>query len=168
MAEPVTSAPLLLRPDDGEALWFLGNLVTVKAGLGDTAGRVTVVEFLNPAGFAPPLHRHLQEDEMFYVLDGKATFHCGGQVLAAAPGDFVLLPAGVPHTFLVDSAQALRTLQITTPAGFERFAAAVGEPAPHRSLPDPSPVDPGALAHAAALHGVEILGPPPTVDFSAG
>lgn len=161
MTARTTPRPRVLRPDEGRALWFLGNLVTVKADGADTKGRATVVEFLNPAGFAPPLHRHLHEDEMFLVLDGRATFSCDGEELAAGPGDFVLLPAGLPHTFLVAGDAPLQTLQITTPAGFEEFAEAVGEPAAQRRLPDPGPVDPAALAHAGQLHGVEILGPPP-------
>ena len=67
------------------------------------------------------------------------------------------------HSFIVGPDEPLRTLQITTPSGFEKFAAAVGEPADAGDvLPDPGPVDPAALAHAAQLHGVEILGPPPT------
>lgn len=155
--------PRVLRPDEGDALWFLGNLVTVKATGAETGGRVTVVEFLNPPGFAPPLHRHRQEDEMFFLLDGAATFFCDGEELNASAGDFVLLPSGLPHSFVVAPGGPLRTLQITTPAGFEAFAAAVGAPATERRLPDPGPVDPAALAHAGRLHGVEILGPPPTV-----
>jgi mannose-6-phosphate isomerase-like protein (cupin superfamily) len=161
MTDGTLSRPRLLRPDEGRALWFLDNLVTVKAGAEDTQGRVTVVEFLNPPGFAPPLHRHTREDEMFLVLDGSATFYCGDEQFTATEGDFVLLPAGLPHTFLVGSDGPLRTLQITTPAGFEAFAAAVGEPATERRLPEPRVVDPAALAHAAQSHGVEILGPPP-------
>jgi hypothetical protein len=47
------------------------------------------------------------------------------------------------------------------PGGFERFAAEAGAPATERRLPDPGPVDPAALGHAAAMHGMEILGPPP-------
>jgi mannose-6-phosphate isomerase-like protein (cupin superfamily) len=155
------TGPRVLRSGEGRALWFLGNLVTVKASAEDTGGRASVVEFLNPPGFAPPLHRHLHEDEMFLVLEGEARFLCGGEDLAAGPGDFVHLPAGLPHTFLVGSGGPLRTLQITTPGGFEAFAAAVGGEAPERRLPEPAPVDPAALAHAAQLHGVEILGPPP-------
>jgi hypothetical protein len=57
--------PYLLREDEGEALWFLGNLVTVKATGKGTSGGLTVAHFVNPPGFAPPLHRHLAEDEMF-------------------------------------------------------------------------------------------------------
>jgi mannose-6-phosphate isomerase-like protein (cupin superfamily) len=163
VTEGSVARPRLLRPDEGEALWFLGSLVTVKAAAEDTGGRCSVVEFLNPAGFATPLHRHLREDEMFLVLEGSATFRCDDVDLDAAAGDFVLLPVGLPHAFRVTSAQPLRTLQITVPGGFERFAGQAGEPAAERRLPDAAPVDPGALGHAAAMHGMEILGPPPVV-----
>lgn len=153
--------PYVSRDGDGDALWFLGSLVTVKAAAAQTRGRLTVVEFVNPPGFAPPVHRHLNEDEMFYVLSGSAEFRCGDDTFEAGPGDFVLLPVGVPHTFLVDAAQPLRTLQLTAPSGFERFAAEVGVPALDRRLPDPGPVDPAALAEAAARNAIELLGPPP-------
>ena len=161
MPESSVLRPSHLCPHEGPALWFLGNLVTVKAAGAQTGGGVTVAEFVNPPGFAPPLHRHRAETEMFQVLEGSATFSCGRESFTAAAGDFVLLPAGVPHSFVVDPDGPLRTLQITTPAGFEEFAAMVGTPATERRLPDPGPVDPAALAHAGQLHGVEILGPPP-------
>ncbi|MGE5133581.1 MAG: cupin domain-containing protein [Gemmatimonadota bacterium] len=153
--------PYIRRETEGESLWFLGNLVTLKAAGAQTRGRLTVAEFLNPAGFAPPLHRHLEEDVMFYVLSGSAEFRCDGQAFQAGPGDFVLLPVGLPHTFLVGAQEPLRVLQITTPSGFEDFAAAAGEPAREHRLPDPGPVDPAALGHAAAQHAIELLGPPP-------
>lgn len=88
------TGPYLLRPDEGESLWFLHNLVTLKATGAATGGHLTVAEFVNPPGFGPPLHRHTIEDEAFYLLSGTAEFHCAGQVLAASPGDFVLLPHG--------------------------------------------------------------------------
>jgi mannose-6-phosphate isomerase-like protein (cupin superfamily) len=157
----VPPAPYRLGPDEGPAWWFLGNLVTVKAGGENTHGALTVAEFVNPPGFGPPLHRHLNEDEMFYILAGKAEFSCAGVALVATVGDFILLPKGEPHTFLVADDEPLRALQLTTPAGFETFAAVAGASATERRLPDPAPVDPAALGHIAALHGIEILGPPP-------
>jgi len=162
MGETTTIRPYRRGDGEGETLWFLGSLVTVKAAGDDTGGRLTVVEFVNPPGFAPPLHRHLDEDEMFYVLSGSAEFRCDGEAFTAGPGDFVLLPARLPHTFLVGSDEPLRTLQITTPSGFEHFARDAGEPAGSRRLPDPGPVDPIALGHAAARHAIELLGPPPS------
>jgi mannose-6-phosphate isomerase-like protein (cupin superfamily) len=161
MSQVVPVRPYMSRVGEGEELWFLGCLVSIKAAGAQTRGRLTVAEFLNPAGFAPPLHRHLEEDELFYVLSGAAEFRCDGETFSAGPGDFVLLPVGLPHTFIVGANEPLRALQITTPSGFEHFAAAVGEPARHSRLPDPAPVDPAALGHAASQHAIELLGPPP-------
>lgn len=161
MSQAAPTRPYVLGPDDGQAWWFLGNLVTFKAAGAQTRGRLTVAEFLNPPGFAPPLHRHLDEDEMFYLLSGTARIHCDGDVLTAGPGDFVLMPVGLPHTFIVGPDEPLHCLQITTPSGFEHYVAEVSEPARHRRLPDPAPIDPAALGHAATRHRVEILGPPP-------
>jgi mannose-6-phosphate isomerase-like protein (cupin superfamily) len=161
MTQSAPVRPYVLGPAEGQAWWFLGNLVTVKASGAQTRGRLTVVEFLNPPGFAPPLHRHLEEDEVFYLLSGTARFQCGGQDLTAGPGDFVLLPVGLPHTFVVGPDEPLHVVQITTPSGFEEFMAEVSEPARQRCLPGPAQVDPAALGHAAARHHVEILGPPP-------
>jgi mannose-6-phosphate isomerase-like protein (cupin superfamily) len=161
MTDESATLPYVLRSDEGEALWFLGSLVTLKATGAQTRGQLTVAEFINPPRFAPPLHRHLAEDELFYLLSGTAEFRCDGQVLPAGPGDFVHLPVGLPHTFLVGPDEPLRVLQITTPSGFEEFAAAAGEPALQRRLPDPGTIDPAALGHAAAHHAIELLGPPP-------
>jgi mannose-6-phosphate isomerase-like protein (cupin superfamily) len=153
--------PLLVPDGTGEALWFLGSLATVRLGGSQTAGGLTIVEFLNPPGFAAPLHRHTVEDEVFLLLAGRARFFCGDEVLGAGPGDVVLLPRGIPHTFVVDAGEALRTLQITSPGGFDDFVREAGEPAGARVIPEPTAVDPARLGRIAALHGIEILGPPP-------
>ncbi|NUO90233.1 MAG: cupin, partial [Dermatophilaceae bacterium] len=41
-----TTTPYVLRADEGEALWFLGNLVTLKTTGAQTRGQLTVAEFL--------------------------------------------------------------------------------------------------------------------------
>lgn len=162
MSQTAPVRPYVLREAEGDASWFLGNLFTVKAAGPQTRGRLTVAESLNPPGFAPPLHRHIEEDELFYVLSGTVRFHCDDGTFTAGPGDFVHLPVGLPHTFVVGPDEPLRALQITTPSGFEDFVAEIGEPATERRLPDPAPIDPAALGHAAAHHHIEVLGPPPT------
>ncbi|WP_433254519.1 quercetin 2,3-dioxygenase [Streptosporangium sp. CA-135522] len=161
MTQTAPGRPYVRGRDDGEAFWFLGNLVTLKATGAETRGRLTVAEFVNPAGFATPLHRHLEEDELFYLLSGTARFHCDGETFPAGPGDFVFLPVGLAHGFVAGPDEPLRLLQITTPSGFERFAAAVGEPARERRLPDPAPIAAALLGHTAARHAIEILGPTP-------
>ena len=160
------SSGYALDAGEGEALWLFGSLATIKAGEADTGGAFTLAEFLNPPGFSPPIHVHRDEDEAFYILEGTAAFHCGEETWSAGPGDFILLPKGVPHWFRVTDDAALRSLQITTPARFEHFAAAVGQPAQARRLP-PSPNAPPDLARVAQTSdsfGIELFGPAPEVS----
>jgi mannose-6-phosphate isomerase-like protein (cupin superfamily) len=159
----IPPAPQRWRDGEGDALWFLGSFLTLKLTGSDSHGQLTIIDFVNPAGFAPPLHRHEREEEVFYVLEGAATFLCDGTEIPAGPGDLIHLPAGLPHTFKVDEAGPLRVLQITTPAGFEGFAREAGEPALSRALPThgPSPEQVAALMEIAPRYDMEILGPPP-------
>jgi quercetin dioxygenase-like cupin family protein len=160
-ASSTAVAPIALHEGEGEALWFLGTLATVKSSSETTDGRVAVIEQLAPQGTGSPLHVHQREDEWFYVLEGALTFWVGGEVIEAAAGSFVYGPRGVPHTFVVSSPQA-RFLLVAEPAGFERFLRGSSEPARTRTIPPPAepPSDPAPLVAAAAEHGIEILGPP--------
>jgi quercetin dioxygenase-like cupin family protein len=157
-----TIEPIALREGEGEALWFLGVLATVKASAETTGGRVAVIEHLAPQGSGSPLHRHQREDEWFYVIDGALTLWVGGQVIEAPAGSFVFGPRGIPHTFTVSSPEGARFLLVAEPAGFEAFMRTVGEPAPSLTLPPPptAPPDMERLMAIAADHGIEILGPP--------
>lgn len=156
---PVT--PIALGANEGEALWFLQFLVTIKSSSETTDGRVAVIEHLGPRGAGSPLHVHSREDEWFYITEGEVTFWVGGEVTAAPAGSFVYGPRGIQHTFEISSDEA-RFLLVAEPAGFETFVRAVGEPAQALTIPPPpsEPPDPAQLASMAAEYGVEIVGPP--------
>lgn len=157
---PTTPVPYVRTRPEGESLWFLGTLMTIKASRAETAGQFSLIEQVLPLGFAPPLHVHHAEDEAFYVLEGALTFFCGGQIMSAPSGAFVYLPKDIPHSFRVDQAPA-RLLQWTVPAGFEQFHVEVGEPAPRLTLPPAGPLVVDKLLALAPNYQVEILGPPP-------
>lgn len=161
IAATPAASPIALQEGEGEAIWFLGALATVKASNETTAGRVAVIELLAPQGHGSPLHVHRREDEWFYVTEGALTFWVGGEVIEAPAGSFVYGPRDNPHTFIVSSPQA-RFLVVTEPAGFERFVRAMGEPAMTPTIPPPAapPSDLAPLVAAAAEYGIEILGPP--------
>ena len=74
-----TISPIALRQDEGEPLWFLGVLATIKASSEMTDGRVAVIEHLAPQGAGSPLHVHHNEDEWFYVTEGELSFWVGGR-----------------------------------------------------------------------------------------
>ena len=161
VSEQPAVAPIALSTGEGEALWFLGQLVTIKSSSESTAGRVGVTETLAPRGSGSPLHVHHNEDEWFYVIEGELTFWVGGHVITAPAGSFVYGPREVPHTFIVSSEQA-RFLLVVEPAGFEGFVRALGQPAQALVIPSPAtePPDVAAMAALAAEYGIEILGPP--------
>jgi mannose-6-phosphate isomerase-like protein (cupin superfamily) len=152
------------EPGEGEALWWLGMLATIKATAEQTGGRYALVEILAPDGYEAVLHVHHQEDEGFYILEGEMTFHVGEQTRKAHPGSFLFGPRDVPHTFTVDSGPA-RLLFVFSPAGLENLVRAMGEPARSLSIPPQpeSPPDEAEMERMAAIasrYGAEILGPP--------
>lgn len=49
-------------------------------------------------GQGPVLHVH-PYDEVFVILEGRARFYVGDQVIDAEAGDVVLGPRGLPHRF---------------------------------------------------------------------
>lgn len=153
-------SPQLVARGEGDHFHFLDNLYTAKVTGAQTAGAMSVMEFLAPRGFGPPLHRHDVEDELFYVIDGEIWFACGEVDEVHQSGATVWLPRGLPHQFQVRSETA-RVLQVTSPAQLERFVAALGRPAPAPELPEPEEIDPVHVAEVCARFGIEVLGPPP-------
>src|SRR3954464_10965480 len=137
MAPDSAVAPIALREDEGEALWFLGVLATIKASSAPPGVRVAVIEHLAPRGSGSPLHVHRREDEWFYVTEGELTFWVGGRVIEAPAGSFVFGPRGVPHTFVVSPPEA-PFLLVAEPAGFEGFVRELSEPAAAPTLPPAS------------------------------
>ena len=154
-------APYALGSEDGEALWFFGMLVTMKATAEQTGGEFLLIEELAPRGTATPLHVHPTDDESFWILEGEMTFYLeDGKPIPASAGSFVHIPKGhVPHAFQVDSETA-RFLVLTRPA-HEHFIRAAAEPAQARTLPPEAPIDMDKVMAAANAYGMEILGPPP-------
>jgi len=153
--------PYALGSEEGEALWFSGALVTMKATAEQTGGEFLLIEELAPRGTATPLHVHPQDDETFYVLEGELTFYLGdGQTVPASAGSFLHIPKGYfPHAFRVNSETA-RFLVLTTPR-HEQFFRASAESARSRTIPPQDPLDMEKVRAAGAEYGVEILGPPP-------
>jgi quercetin dioxygenase-like cupin family protein len=147
-------------PGDGERLWFLGTLATIKVPGEAVDGRFALIEFLFPHGASPPLHTHPQ-DESYVVLDGRLTVQVGDQRLELDEGATAVVPIGVPHTFRVDSDSA-RVLVLSTPAGIERFVRDGSVPASSPTLPpaDTPRPSPEEMQRIFEAHGQVNLGPP--------
>jgi quercetin dioxygenase-like cupin family protein len=156
----MAAAPTWSAPGEGEQLWFLGTLATIKLPGEASDGRYALIEFLFPRHASPPLHTHPQ-DESYIVLDGRLTVQAGDLRFELQPGAAAVVPMGVPHTFRVDSETA-RVLVLSTPAGLERFIRDGSTPAeaptlPPADAPRPSPEEIEELFRA---HGQVNCGPP--------
>jgi quercetin dioxygenase-like cupin family protein len=161
--EDAASRTFAYELGEGEALWWIGMLATIKATKEQTGGQYTLVEVLAPDGFASPLHVHHFEDEGFWILEGELTFYVGDRTIKAQPGSFLFGPKEVPHAFAVDSGPA-RLLFVLSPAGFEDLVREMGEPAKDLTIPPEGPPDEAEMQRMAAIaarHGNEMLGPPP-------
>lgn len=147
--------------EEGKSVWFLGTLMTLKAGAEQTQGAFGLIEQVLPPGFAPPLHVHHAEDEAFYLLEGEATFTCGDRTTRARPGSCIFFPRDIPHWFRIEGTEQARLLQFNMPAGLEQFFIEAGEPVSETAAPPAGPPDMEKLARLAARYHMEILGPPP-------
>ena len=142
----------------GDAFWLGGGLVTIRVPGELTGNALAIVEFLVPADFVAPRQLHHVEDVILFVLEGEIAARCGNERLSGGPGVAFFLPRGIAHTWWAAGEAGARLLMVTTPAGYERYCAEAGVPAPERILPDGA----GAAARAAALraaaprYGIEL------------
>ena len=142
----------------GEAFWWQGSLMTIKARAAYTGGALGLVEGAFYAGFGPPLHVHHHEDEGMLVLDGEIRFRQGTEEFIAGPGTLVWVPREVPHAFTVQSPTA-RALVIVTPGGFEQMFVEGGVPASDATAPPTQGYDPDAARALAEKFGFDVVGP---------
>jgi mannose-6-phosphate isomerase-like protein (cupin superfamily) len=97
------------------AMGFSTLLFKVTAG--ETAGGLFLVEHKNLGPSGPPLHMHLNQEEWFYVMEGRVVFQVGEQRLELGPGESVLAPRRVPHTFVGAGPTPAHMLIAFCPAG---------------------------------------------------
>jgi quercetin dioxygenase-like cupin family protein len=150
-------------PNASEYFWFLDTLVCVRVSHRSGADRISVLEHTARRGDSPPLHVHVNEDEVFHILDGDFRFQIGSEQRKGQAGDTVLAAKGVPHTYRVESDTG-RWLTVTTHEQFEEFVRAMARKAQTDELPPvggpPSAEAIEALTAVAKKFGIAIVGPP--------
>jgi quercetin dioxygenase-like cupin family protein len=113
---------IVVAPGEGQSLRLGGLGIVFKLFGAETGGSVAIVEHpLEPGTLAAPPHRHQNEDEASYVLEGRVTIEIGERVIRASAGSLVFKPRGVFHTFWNETNERARLLEIISPGGFERY-----------------------------------------------
>ncbi len=144
-----------------ESYWYLDLLIDILVDGKQTDGAYSVLDVWGPPGFGTVLHVHRVAEEGYYVKEGEITVWYGDKTAVLHAGDFLLLPRGVPHTLKHTGPGEVRLLGVCSPAGFEDFVRAFGEPATRRELPVVTePLDIKRAIALAAEAGIDIVGPP--------
>jgi len=133
----------LRREARGSEMWF-------KATAATTNGRLSLMErTLPPGGRMPPAHRHVGNDEAYFVLDGLVEFHVADEIFPGRSGSFVLVAAGEAHTFGNTSDEPARLLVMHAPALDGYFEEL------EQLWASPEPPQPDAEAALMRRHGME-------------
>ena len=93
----------------------MGIDFTVKVNEVRAGGSVAMMEYVTRKGEEPEAHTHATEDEIFYVLEGALSFHCGDAAYEVEAGGCVFLPRGIPHGYTIRSDGTVRLLVVTAP-----------------------------------------------------
>ena len=96
--------------------------------LGNSDGSFVLVEWTDDRESSrdhpvTPVHAHLDEDEAWYVLEGRLGCRVGDEEVEAGRGAGVLVPRGTPHTYWNAGSGCARYLLVMGPTTFRLIEA---------------------------------------------
>jgi hypothetical protein len=103
----------------------------------------------------PPLHRHDDIDEAWYILDGQLDVSVGDDRRSVGAGSFLLVPHGIPHTFANAGETWARWIGVLSPGSSLSMLEDLGA-----LIPPDGPPDEAAVVEMLTRYGTTVLGPP--------
>ncbi len=130
------------------------SVIEFKVVPGDSSGLLILENTFHAKG-GPPRHVHLSQDEWFHAVEGDFVLEVGEQQFTLRPGDSVLAPRMIPHVWAHVGDGRGRMLIAFSPAGdmegfFREVTMANAMPPQHPEV--------------WRRHGMELVGPPLSVD----
>jgi mannose-6-phosphate isomerase-like protein (cupin superfamily) len=164
MAKTVILCPLMnpetdrnvqiCSPGEARTLRAFGEEVIIHLDGTHTAGAKTLWTEITPPGGGPPPHYHTNEDETFFVQEGRVSFFAAGQWREVPPGGAVYAPRGSVHTFKNVGDKSSRMLVSTSPSGFEKFFSRCTD-----EFAKPGGPDMQRIVKISAEHGIHFVQP---------
>lgn len=134
----------------GQSVFFRSLGTTYKVLSESVHGSAAIVEHtLEARSLGAPMHKHTHENEISYILEGELSVIQNGDVHTAGPGDYIVKPKGIFHTFWNPGEKRTRFIEIISPGNFEYYFA---EMAPFMEPGKPPKLD--KLAEIAAKYGI--------------
>lgn len=128
------------------------NPNNIKISGKDTDNQLAVFEYIGYEKTGPSLHLHFEQDEIFYVTEGKYRFVVGEETMLLNAGDTVFLPRQIPHTW-IQLSETGKMVYMVQPAGkAEEFFRTMNN---LKHIPSRQETD---QIHEAC--GMKVIGPP--------
>ncbi len=140
----------IIRSGEGKQLNVIGDKITLKLTGKDTGGKYVLVEQNNEPGIGIPPHVHENEDEIFRVIEGQLEVQIADQKTVLGPGDMVLCPRGIPHTWKVVGDSNAKVDLSFYPAGMEGMFEELAQ------LPD-GPPDMEVVSEICGRYGIKFV-----------
>ncbi len=106
----------VITGDAGEVLQFGPTRIRILEDGSRSENRISAIASMMPAHVnGPRTHVHLMHDETFLVTSGVLHFIIGDLEKDAMTGDYIVVPAGAPHTFVNASDQPVSFFTTFTP-----------------------------------------------------
>lgn len=133
------------------------NTLDIKISGKDTEGDLAVFEQtgLTPKG-GPPFHIHPNQDEWFYVIEGRYIFQIGDDKYQMNTGDTIFLPRKVQHAFVQISEKGKMIVSYLPAGKMEAFFEVTDKWT--------SPPSKEEIAKVFADHDMQVVGPPLKID----
>jgi quercetin dioxygenase-like cupin family protein len=128
IADPIMGKGFKINSGEGRMHGHLtlkgvnSNVLDLKVSGKDTNGDLAIFEQTSISqGRGTPLHIHLFQDEVFYVIDGEYYFQVGEDKFRLTIGDSIFLPRKVPHAWTQVSGKGKMTVTFQPAGKMEEF-----------------------------------------------
>ncbi|MDQ3863292.1 MAG: cupin domain-containing protein [Actinomycetota bacterium] len=136
---------------------YTRTTIDIKVSTRDTDGGLSVAEITTVEKGGPVRHVHHDQDEWRYVLEGEYVIEVGEERYELGPGDSLLAAREVAHVWAHVGEGTGRLIGALQPAG--RIEAFFEELAKLGSTPERE-----ELSRAFSSHGLELVGPPLSIE----
>jgi quercetin dioxygenase-like cupin family protein len=109
----------VIQSGGGAQYDWANDHICVKTTCDHADGRLTVVEDRLKPGFHLARHYHKKMTEIFYILEGEATFNFADETVVASRGMTVNIPPNVTHEVI--STNGARLITVFSPGGFDKY-----------------------------------------------